>query len=575
MDDICKSISQLDVDVSYSDVERALGPYFWRRNDDEDDDDDRHLPSVTVNNDRKDDHATVDIHMHNNGNDNDNVGASSPTVDCIHRYNNRGVFTPLLLASDKAQVNTVRFLLSLSSQYPQLTGHITADRAPSSHNTVLHHVAMSNTPSLLQVLWEHHDNDKNRDLRRCNGCCCCCNRYDWHTLTNAHGDTPFMMAATYNCDQLLQYWLSLLQKKKTSKIGKYKKNVDDLSDDDDDDDDDDASSLFGLKRRNASGDTAVSLAASHGHVAVLKVIIQHVPTVVVQTEDWERVQAAGRRTQQLLSQLQRQQKQRQKIDDKSQQQQEIQHMIDITVNKQRQINECLEVLQTALQKSSDTLAAELVASEERIVVSKKIMASTSQRQKHRNKKNKKANPRQRRQRQAKSDYKHKKDDDTSIDKEQELQFTTEQNDVEMLRLAKLDNGMRAVIVPGKTLGDEEQDGDNYEDGVFHDKSSDENMFQHQINILTANTPNDSNIKEIENEYDDVAMRMQALGFLDRRDKNPQQWLLLTAHGMALHLSPSQLDAVEWILKRQLHHTVPQARAIQDRLHDTGRRPPPP
>jgi hypothetical protein len=42
-------------------------------------------------------------------------------------------------------------------------------------------------------------------------------------------------------------------------------------------------------------------------------------------------------------------------------------------------------------------------------------------------------------------------------------------------------------------------------------------------------------------------------------------LLYTPHGMAIDLSPSQLDAVEDILERQLKG-IREARKIQERLH---------
>ncbi len=44
-------------------------------------------------------------------------------------------------------------------------------------------------------------------------------------------------------------------------------------------------------------------------------------------------------------------------------------------------------------------------------------------------------------------------------------------------------------------------------------------------------------------------------------------LLYTPHGMAIDLSPSQLDAIQDILEKQLH-AVHDARAIQERLHKT-------
>jgi hypothetical protein len=44
-------------------------------------------------------------------------------------------------------------------------------------------------------------------------------------------------------------------------------------------------------------------------------------------------------------------------------------------------------------------------------------------------------------------------------------------------------------------------------------------------------------------------------------------LLYTPHGMALNLSPSQLDAIQSILEKQIG-AVQGARDIQNRMHDT-------
>eukprot|EP00977_Amphora_coffeiformis_P013294 scaffold3424_cov182-Amphora_coffeaeformis.AAC.2 len=559
MDDICRAISHLDADVSYADVEHALGPYFLPRKDG-DDDSCHEGRNDDENNDTNDNHTAVSTvaSIPKNGKDDDEEGDESfrSLCDCLHRRRNkRNILTPLLLATDRAQVNTVRYLLS-SPQYPQLTGRVTADLAPTSDNTVLHHVAMSNTPTLLKVLWENHDRNNND----CN--CTSCNRYHWHTLANTHGDTPLMMAATYNCDQLLQYWLSLLQKQETT--DKHR-------------DDPPPSDAFGLGRRNASGDSAISLAASHGNIAALKVILQYAPStaVVVQTEDWNRAQAAGQKTQQFLGQLQRQQQQQQQQNTPSHQQQELRNMIDTTQTKHNQIKECLEIIQTVLQQRADTLAAELMAKEEHGVVPKETTTPSSKQQQQLKKKpkskSKKINPQRRRQ--AKRDS-NSTDYNTSAGKEQEMPSATDGEDLDLVRFTKLDNGTRAVVVPGRTLA---EDSGTHTESAVHEQPLDEKMFQHQINILTTTTnENNHNHKDGEEEdrYEDITLRMQALGLLDHHhDQNPQQWLLLTAHGMALHLSPSQLDAVEWILQRQLQHTVPQARAIQQRLHNTGRQPP--
>jgi hypothetical protein len=45
-------------------------------------------------------------------------------------------------------------------------------------------------------------------------------------------------------------------------------------------------------------------------------------------------------------------------------------------------------------------------------------------------------------------------------------------------------------------------------------------------------------------------------------------LLYSDHGMALNLSPAQLDAVQQILEKQLE-SVKKARNIQQRMHETG------
>lgn len=108
-----------------------------------------------------------------------------------------------------------------------------------------------------------------------------------------------------------------------------------------------------------------------------------------------------------------------------------------------------------------------------------------------------------------------------------------------VRLTTLCDGTKAVVVPGEKLGKPEL---RLPASIRMEDPSAEEMFRRRFEGASAN----------------VGTVMDAL-CLDI------SMLLYTPHGMALNLSPSQLDAIQDILQKQLI-AVQEARNIQDRVH---------
>ena len=474
IDEICRAISKFDAHVRTPDVARVLGPLF------DNDDDDNSNTTTTTNNNTNDD-------------------------DTVDHEEDSAIITPLLLACDKAQVHTVVFLRQ--QQKPHLTGRV-SDPAPDSGNTAVHHACMSDDPALLQALLllqpSDSKNDKDDTLPpwgKMN------HHNNWHTLINAHGDTPLMMAAMYNCEQLLRYVLPTI-----------------VSSQDDND------IIDGLSLRNASNDSAISLAACHGHVGALQTFLSLAPAAAVHAADLQKATAALQHTEQLLLAVGKQKQ-------PPPQQEKIR-------TKQKQIQQCVQMLTDVLQQRADAWAAKLVATE--------TTSATSTPKKPA--KGKRKQPK-RRQHQPQQTIQRDDDDKSNAQQpQQKEEWTTSQpKKEELVRLKKLDNGTHAVVVPGRMLGDEAQEEE--EAIIIPQQQTPPSCTRRTVDDLFPN-------QIINNNDQEAKLRMQALCV------EPAQ-LLLTAHGMALHLSASQLDAVEWVLERQLQ-TVLQARGIQTRLHNTAR-----
>ena len=139
--------------------------------------------------------------------------------------------TPLMVACDMGQTETVRFLLD------HQVGHV-LEKEPGTGNTAVHHAAMSGKVEILDQLLLPQDDDDDDALASCR---------------NAHGDTPIMMACVQDCLEFLQYWLVLVKEST-------------------------------LRLRNDSNDSAMSLACGRGRVEVVKLLLRTSASIAEQDD---------------------------------------------------------------------------------------------------------------------------------------------------------------------------------------------------------------------------------------------------------------------------------------------------
>lgn len=416
--------------------------------------------------------------------------------------------TPLLLSCDKGQVETCRWLLHQLKGKPHcenVLGSILKDRAPESGNLAIHQAALSGKVEIFNLLLEA-SSKADED-----------NTAQLLLLLNAlnkHQDTPIMMAVVENnIDYLFRHWFSLLTSpSQASEV---------------------------LIKCNASNDSAISLACGHGHKEVLDVLLQACggSRHAVTDHDYVRAQDSLLRTKKLHQKLLR------KKHDNSIQESTISEIL----RKCNAIHSCARAVKVALEEKAQVAAEQLLECE---LTGEETNSSTTPC--HMVKASKKK--------------KKKKTDKPKIN--QQVSTCSNKNHSEKssdLTFVKLSNGKTAVSVQGRHLDmdDEEQ--------------------RKRVISFTA-TNRDSTQKSVDELFRDQLKATQEKTTTDQRGHGYEtgnipdildalcldaSQLLLPAQGMALHLSPSQLDVIDGVLERQ-REAVRQARDIQQRLRETAK-----
>jgi hypothetical protein len=311
--------------------------------------------------------------------------------------------------------------------------------------------------------------------------------------TNAHGDTPLMMASVSGHVTFLQEWVYLASEDTEPAVDPCLQKI--------------------LQVRNASHDSALSLACGHGREDVVQFLL-HGDGM----KDWESLATfedvcIARAVLKRLDGIVRS-REREGSD---------QGLTDL-IMKRASIQVCLEWVEVSLTRKANNLAAELSLDECR---------------------RKNTLPAARKPRSKRRTAKRQVTKDVCVAGASPRSSSIETDEAASVNLTQLADGTRAVVVEG-TLEDIPPD-------VL--PMSNETALSKSANQLLRErwhtTHQDSEIDAV----------MDAL-CLD------VSMLLLTPHGMALHLSPSQLDAVDRILEKQ-QLAVQQARCIQDRLHGSG------
>lgn len=255
---------------------------------------------------------------------------------------------------------------------------------------------------------------------------------------------------------------------------------------------------------NDSGDSCLSLACGQGKVAVVQMLLSELH-LDVEIELLDKCRASVNRMEVAL-------RKHPKLVD--------QHMDQVISEKT-----CVQMLEKNLLEKSNLAASSLLQEVEQGLVP----TSAKQLQKKRNAKQKGKAMRRNKQEQSTKNQLNEPGG-------RMIQRTTDN-----LEITTLKNGAIAVRVEGSPMEQRENTVQ-----TIPEKRSVEDLFRERFQGGVAT------------EVDAV---MQAL-CLDI------PMLLYTPHGMALDLSPSQLDAVQGILERQLR-SVQEARAIQERMHATS------
>lgn len=267
---------------------------------------------------------------------------------------------------------------------------------------------------------------------------------------------------------------------------------------------------------NDSNDSCLSLACGHGHVQVVEFLLSSDCGVyvnskmVIQCQSlYQRMETALRRNPS-LTQTHR--------------------------DQARRVQLCLEKLEAEVARTAELVAEELLRSET-VTTPAESSSSGAKSSKSKPRKKNKGRSAAPKSQALLLDQQTKTNGDTSDAKGSTVQLMT------------LPDGTKAVRVEGSSpLTTTPMSGtDTLIQPLTRSQRSADEMFRERFQQ-----------GQISSEVDSV---MQAL-CLDMK------MLLYTPHLMAIDLSPSQLDAIEEILKRQLK-AVNDARAIQERLHKTS------
>jgi ankyrin repeat protein len=275
-----------------------------------------------------------------------------------------------------------------------------------------------------------------------------------------------------------------------------------------------------LEKKNSSGDTCLSLACCHGQTQVLEFLLQ-TGCCTVSHEELNKCQRVVDRMDMAIQNIQ-------------------DSPLSDEYNAQHQaVRRCLGMLQISLSQTVDQAAKDLLDAED----DGDNKASESQ-QNTKKKKKKKKKP-------------VLKDSTAASAVNSESTQTTRTtpqdggDNVQVLQITTLEGGKVAVRVSSGQAEIVKEDAAVIPKPAVLPKISVDDMFRQRFKGLPP---------MVDSEIDAV---MDAL-CLD------VSMLLYTPHGMALNLSPSQLDAVERILEKQMI-SVKEARQIQHRAHITTRK----
>ena len=399
-----------------------------------------------------------------------NESVHTPTLsDCT--------ITPWIMACDKAQVACLQYLQQKQLQEPWLTdllGDPTMAIADTG-NAAVHHAAAANCFAALQILLVGNSSLQLKSIL---------------AQGNDHGDTPLMMAAAAgHLEFLTQAWEA------AEHGGKC----------------DDNKTIW--TATNNDNDSCLTLAARDGNTEVVTFLLQRVQ-VLVTNNDWTLLRQTMDKAHQIC-QLHENKK-------NTKLQQQIKAM-----------EECMELVQKALEVQSHAAAMELLKQEE---MNYNSTANTKKSKNDSKKASRKKRP---------EDMKTCRNTPRQHTSPVSLPNNEAVSDSSAVNVTTLADGRRAVRVQGPDAVDIEKENPiSIIASQPFPSPTVQDMFRQRFQEGGITISSESSVDAV----------MQAL-CLD------PSMLLYTPHGMALHLSPSQLDAVEGILQHQLE-AVHRARQLQ-------------
>jgi ankyrin repeat protein len=442
-----------------------------------------------------------------------------------------------------------RLKLAKRNKLKTLLGNPLSDISTSNHNAALHHAAMAGCTPAIQLLQKiqtylmmddkhcqevQETRDKgNQDERAVN--LSIMSKVPATPIylllgstRNIHNDTPLMMA-TQSTHALLfvETWYGLALKELMS-MGSSLAHAE--------------ASLQGvLQAKNNSGDSCLSLACSHGRVGLVKFLVgeQHLndegskggvsgETQPISHAGKGKVNVTADEVYKCKGSFQR-----------------MQQALNCSPELQKQyhgqrddVGACLKMLEAQLEFLSERVTRELLLAEEE---GGKLSQRTDMAAKPKRKKKKKTKGRG-----QCSSSTNAEDDNSEPSREATTNDPRKEEEMPSVVLKTLPDGKTAVQVKGR------QDDDVMEKG----------------GILRGLNP------EVQSQDASAMFRERFKGISDAVDSVMSalcldvKCLLYSDHGMALNLSPAQLDAVQQILEKQLE-SVKKARNIQQRMHETG------
>ena len=466
-------------------------------------------------------------------------GAGEVGDDSDNEGSGDGV-TPLMVACDKGLVQVLQIIRgtfeqnaaggTIHSSLTALFGHPT-DKSSAEvcgGNTAGHHAAMSGCKvgmnCLAQILMCLEQGAEPKDCSRC--------LLQLLSQRNSNGDTPIMMACASGNASMVEHWIAAFQNKDKTFYS-------------------DVRGAFHLQ--NDSGDTALSLASGHGFHSIATILVdgrnceienqgEEEGLVRVSHEELEKTRAALNRIDALVPAI-----------NKRASGEERNHFH----SRRRDIQQCIEILTSSRLKAAERSMSELLGTESnrnrdwpKAIPKKKKGSKTKKKSRRHNRHEdeqtapggKESPPYIELDSPPQGGSAWKSRDETKRAQEQSRSSETS---LALPYVVTLEDG--TVISAKKRtsyLADEEvakaSVGENAPNATV-DKNVDD---------LLRDRYRDQRDPEIESIMDSLCLDVSML--------------LLTSHGMAMELSPSQLDAIESVMKTQLG-ALREAKDIQKRI----------